>query len=229
MCGGTAYVKERYDCDDGLSPRVRGNPGLAGVLRTRRRSIPACAGEPRRVTARKDPAPVYPRVCGGTRSALAGILREEGLSPRVRGNHIEQTGAVFAVRSIPACAGEPTCAAAQSAHPRVYPRVCGGTATCACCQTSRIGLSPRVRGNRRGMAVTALRWGSIPACAGEPLSYRDAPCWRTVYPRVCGGTQPRRSDVSAVLGLSPRVRGNPVTMPDTLFGLGSIPACAGEP
>ena len=51
--------------------------------------------------------------------------------------------------------------------------------------------------------------GSIPACAGEPMS--DYEVRRlTVYPRVCGGT------------------GRQVQIRLVTF-IGSIPACAGEP
>ena len=73
--------------DNGLSPRVRGNPPARPVSASPPRSIPACAGEPLRRPA-PIPAPrVYPRVCGGTE--LKELLRAEakGLSPRVRGNH----------------------------------------------------------------------------------------------------------------------------------------------
>ena len=102
-----------------------------------------------------------------------------------------------ALRSIPACAGEPSRPWRTQTVPMVYPRVCGGTRS-RCCP--------------------------IPACAGEP-----APNHR-VYPRVCGGTPP-----SATMGLSPRVRGNPLKMllprlsPRVRGNHGSIPACAGEP
>ena len=37
-------------------------------------------------------------------------LRNEGLSPRVRGNHSQQAENRLKMRSIPACAGEPICA-----------------------------------------------------------------------------------------------------------------------
>ena len=87
----------------GLSPRVRGNHGIAGRAASQG-SIPACAGEPAHRLSREQ---VYPRVCGGT-------LSNDG-HPRD-------------VRSIPACAGEP--GAANSVVPMaesVYPRVCGGT------------------------------------------------------------------------------------------------------
>ena len=52
------------------------------------------------------------------------------------------------------------------------------------------GLSPRVRGNRRQVEapIASVR----------------------VYPRVCGGTGCAMVFNSKVLGLSPRVRGNPI-------------------
>ena len=50
-----------------------------------------------------------------------------------------------------------------------------------------------------------------------------------VYPRVCGGTPYSASNSMARAGLSPRVRGNRVTVGSGV-GVGrSIPACAGEP
>ena len=72
-------------------------------------------------------------------------------------------------------------------------------------------------------------FGSIPACAGEPMPIARA--WRQalVYPRVCGGTvvigQRGRRD----RGLSPRVRGNLVGRRKYTPAERSIPACAGEP
>ena len=52
---------------------------------------------------------------------------------------------------------------------------------------------------------------------------------RSVYPRVCGGAYPAWAVVWPVLGLSPRLRGNPAF---DFFGRHTtrpIPACAGEP
>ena len=51
----------------GLSPRVRGNLGLAYGAAITAGSIPACAGEPAMRPVRVGKAGVYPRVCGGTR------------------------------------------------------------------------------------------------------------------------------------------------------------------
>ena len=50
-----------------------------------------------------------------------------------------------------------------------------------------------------------------------------------VYPRVCGGTGGAGKADEVVLGLSPRVRGNPRAMSGRSAPARSIPACAGEP
>ena len=46
VCGGTRLGDGDRRFDEGLSPRVRGNPCRAGPAGRWRRSIPACAGEP---------------------------------------------------------------------------------------------------------------------------------------------------------------------------------------
>ena len=73
------------------------------------------------------------------------------------------------------------------------------------------------------------RWGSIPACAGEPVNGTQPTAARGVYPRVCGGTIRVIVASGPLRGLSPRVRGNPLTMLVGRDKQGSIPACAGEP
>ena len=70
---------------------------------------------------------------------------------------------------------------------------------------------------------------SIPACAGEPALAKPAPPLNEVYPRVCGGTTSASSTNISLIGLSPRVRGNPSHVIRDPFNSGSIPACAGEP
>ena len=70
---------------------------------------------------------------------------------------------------------------------------------------------------------------SIPACAGEPPQVHRSHRGQGVYPRVCGGTVQTWLDFDAQLGLSPRVRGNPLDRYSPGAVRGSIPACAGEP
>ena len=71
------------------------------------------------------------------------------------------------------------------------------------------GLSPRVRGNRVTHRIAGQVLGSIPACAGEPISSVRMVWTTRVYPRVCGGTTLYSLVGFGVRGLSPRVRGNP--------------------
>ena len=70
----------------GLSPRVRGNRLLPNPLWSRRRSIPAGAGEPSVPAMVRSITAVYPRGCGGTFEVEGGLIETKGLSPRVRGN-----------------------------------------------------------------------------------------------------------------------------------------------
>ena len=172
---------------------------------------------------------VYPRVCGGTRVSASICAVLTGLSPRLRGNHLESRRGNSCLGSIPASAGEPSTAGGAYATSEVYPRVCGGTAA-SVAQTAAVeGLSPRLRGNLDECLSDYYGVGSIPASAGEPRSRcRGIP--RTgVYPRVCGGTAQGPIPLGYQWGLSPRLRGNQGIGDRPAAICRSIPASAGEP
>ena len=86
VCGGTLIAICAGRVNEGLSPRVRGNPQFANIGCAPVRSIPACAGEPAARENYDDDDEVYPRVCGGTRHSANYKILYPGLSPRVRGN-----------------------------------------------------------------------------------------------------------------------------------------------
>ena len=166
-------------------------------------------------------------MCGGTISTQLATARNDGLSPRVRGNPGAPDSPRPAAGSIPACAGEPVCAAPPSTGAGVYPRVCGGTRRIGFCRRRIGGLSPRVRGNRRMGFCRRRNGGSIPACAGEPFVMRGHSAPLTVYPRVCGGTDSNRCQAAARPGLSPRVRGNRSSAHAAAAGWGVYPRVCG--
>jgi len=168
VCGGTAIPSFLTLSACGLSPRVRGNPPAGSARVEAYRSIPACAGEPTRWFGQGRGVPVYPRVCGGTGGKTRGATSRGGLSPRVRGNHMEERPYVAREGSIPACAGEPSSYGTNPQCHRVYPRVCGGTVRRERKSETTSGLSPRVRGNPPAYTEYIGRYRSIPACAGEP-------------------------------------------------------------
>ena len=168
-------------------------------------------------------------MCGGTTAGACRCTLGRGLSPRVRGNLVQDFHEDLLLRSIPACAGEPHGLRASQRLFPVYPRVCGGTLSPRCDSCQPVGLSPRVRGNRAAWQRAIVRLRSIPACAGEPRRGlgTETPIW--VYPRVCGGTAAIGVARISSIGLSPRVRGNHSVEPSGRQPARSIPACAGEP
>ena len=192
-------------------------------------SIPARAGEPGRRRGSCRRRSVYPRACGGTSRRAGARAPARGLSPRVRGNRVNDDHVAHPDGSIPARAGEPNAQTNFTNSPKVYPRACGGTQRANQFHQFAKGLSPRVRGNPFVVNRGGGWPGSIPARAGEPL--RCQPWWRLagVYPRACGGTPSLSTVVAAGRGLSPRVRGNPFVVNRGGGWPGSIPARAGEP
>ena len=231
VCGGTRIrdLDAGGNVLQGLSPRVRGNLYATRVECHRRRSIPACAGEPGRRLCSISRLRVYPRVCGGTGRTDVDTEMKEGLSPRVRGNHTLLLAVWLAGGSIPACAGEPLFHNRLERMVRVYPRVCGGTPVVDSDGKPDWGLSPRVRGNQAEKGYFARFARSIPACAGEPDCSILWESNNEVYPRVCGGTNVEVLAENQNKGLSPRVRGNRYPRWRHRDRNGSIPACAGEP
>ena len=229
MCRGTGWYAIMTGPPQGLSPRVQGNPERLHASAEGRRSIPACAGEPRFDHQRRNDRRVYPRVCRGTSMALFRPNSSAGLSPRVQGNRVAGIVRLVLHRSIPACAGEPSSTLASSRMASVYPRVCRGTRRGPTIATRRKGLSPRVQGNLNQGVNHVRNIRSIPACAGEPTTDSHAERQWTVYPRVCRGTLLPPMWGYIVHGLSPRVQGNPLRRRRTRRPRGSIPACAGEP
>ena len=202
---------------------------ILAVASPLRKSIPACAGEPRTITQQPRRRWVYPRVCGGARPCHHVQSVHIGLSPRVRGSRGDSWVTPASRRSIPACAGEPCVCARPRGPAPVYPRVCGGARRLRLRSLGGGGLSPRVRGSlQQCRRAPRIRW-SIPACAGEPPQIPLSSLWREVYPRVCGGASLARMNDSGSSGLSPRVRGSRLSTKTWSPIERSIPACAGEP
>ena len=168
VCGGASHLMRQYDQREGRSPRVRGSPPRRSAPRDPARSIPACAGEPAAPEEPIMPPGVDPRVCGGAKEDHPPSCGAAGRSPRVRGSRNGADAREGIDRSIPACAGEPTAGRWHWSTWRVDPRVCGGAPVQEAAAEKLSGRSPRVRGSRRSRSDGGRRYGSIPACAGEP-------------------------------------------------------------
>ncbi len=169
LCGGNKIPRLICDHLSGLSPLVRGKRFSAGLLAALVGSIPACAGETRHPTRRREATRVYPRLCGGNAAVCDHAHPAPGLSPLVRGKRASPLGDTGTSGSIPACAGETAPSPPFPATRRVYPRLCGGNSRTDGVQIIRVGLSPLVRGKQAMERFKSMEGGSIPACAGETV------------------------------------------------------------
>ena len=155
-------------------------------LLTKRRFIPACAGNSPISTKAPRSASVHPRVCGEQETFTSGIGSALGSSPRVRGTDrpiglFRQPG-----RFIPACAGNRSSPEDSSSRQPVHPRVCGEQTAVVVSEVPGPGSSPRVRGTG---CTQGSRWPGrrfIPACAGNRKSTLAEKIAESVHPRVCG-------------------------------------------
>ena len=229
VCGEARMRWSRVRSRWGPSPRVRGSPRAPASGHASPGSIPACAGKPFDAELLGTIGRVHPRVCG--EALTGGRARKEarGPSPRVRGSRPRRVPEDAACGSIPACAGKPDYRRWNADQQRVHPRVCGEAGAILAPWHVARGPSPRVRGSRERPSDAVRGEGSIPACAGKPVS-ASTPCGSCrVHPRVCGEAGRLEGRGRPAQGPSPRVRGSHCRTIHPREGDGSIPACAGKP
>ena len=112
--------------EKGLSPPTRGSRPQRRFTERDVRSIPAHAGEPRRLLLPRRTSGVYPRPRGGAGLFVSVRCHSRGLSPPTRGSRRRCRGHAVVQGSIPAHAGEPAAGAVRVAFEGVYPRPRGG-------------------------------------------------------------------------------------------------------
>ena len=105
--GETWHCRMNARVMKGLSPRIRGNLALSHECARPQGSIPAHTGKPAIRFARRCRRRVYPRAYGETGGVLRPDLRDEGLSPRIRGNPCGGLPCPPECGSIPAHTGKP--------------------------------------------------------------------------------------------------------------------------
>ena len=152
-----------------------------------------------------------------------------GRSPRARGSPLDLIQDQLHQRSIPACAGKPGYVPMAQVITKVDPRVRGEAPETWHEYMKARGRSPRARGSRLECTTGGVRYGSIPACAGKPLSPGARLGRRGVDPRVRGEADQEEPRMSDAEGRSPRARGSPAPPTAATSNYRSIPACAGKP
>ena len=192
----------------GSSPRVRGTRTRRSDRPSRRRFIPACAGN------------------SWDNARQRGYWG--GSSPRVRGTLLLPCGRTPHIRFIPACAGNSSSSYVRWRMSPVHPRVCGELAKNAEEAKRLAGSSPRVRGTRAFADAHVAGKRFIPACAGNSPTHQPCIAVSAVHPRVCGELLPPTSQSMHHAGSSPRVRGTRFRQRPRRPRARFIPACAGN-
>ena len=156
-------------------------------------------------------------------------IPDEGLSPRKRGNLPAQQAGWKPAGPIPAQTGKPVVINGRTYSDEAYPRANGETPEQLHNRVHPQGLSPRKRGNlRAGNAVQPCS-GPIPAQTGKPHTHYALSSAMWAYPRANGETSICAARPPALLGLSPRKRGNPSRQSGAAGHSGPIPAQTGKP
>ena len=129
---------------------------------------------------------------------------------------------------IPAYAGNTGFNTDEKLHLRDHPRVCGehiwrSTVACICA-----GSSPRMRGTPMACFTFRVRYGIIPAYAGNTIASQTQVPRARDHPRVCGEHLKALASTFTSKGSSPRMRGTPSPIRSQKARAGIIPAYAGN-
>ena len=191
----------------GSSPRMRGKPRPDRQGRWRPRIIPAHAGQTTvtcRVMGRWTD---HPRACGANRAPLTVCHATSGSSPRMRGKRYCESCRKYAIRIIPAHAGQTTIPASISALTADHPRACGANHGRSTDPVVAYGSSPRMRGKQGCQHAPPHQRRIIPAHAGQTVGSLEQFQIDSDHPRACGANSQRGAGRWVCGGSSPRMRG----------------------
>ena len=153
------------------------------------------------------PGAVYPRWRGEHGSKSNAVQLYAGLSPLARGTLVDGFPPVFAIRFIPAGAGNTSPAFHLRVIRAVYPRWRGEHPLRESRCGFNIGLSPLARGTRTRSPASRISRRFIPAGAGNTHANPAPKSPPSVYPRWRGEHTATAAKSKAHYGLSPLARG----------------------
>ena len=134
----------------------------------------------------------------------------------------------FAMRIIPACAGNTHSVPSSMSKSRDHPRLRGEHHGQPVGHTAITGSSPLARGTHLVGHALHPSCGIIPACAGNTATDDDDVYVFGDHPRLRGEHGRGKVAIDSKRGSSPLARGTPVGLLCVAVCLGIIPACAGN-
>ncbi len=166
-CGANAVIScYKHSCS-GSSPRMRGKLGVhvrGGLVA---RIIPAHAGQTSIISRESSIVSDHPRACGANLLVVWVSAHSCGSSPRMRGKRRCESCRKYAIRIIPAHAGQTRCQRERCRSHPDHPRACGANPLCRCSRARNCGSSPRMRGKQLRRELHKVARRIIPAHAGQ--------------------------------------------------------------
>ena len=185
-CGANIGGRVPGDVPAGSSPRVRGKQSGRWRPASRRRIIPARAGQTITDVKTNLGRTDHPRACGANVRVQISQTLIEGSSPRVRGKRFFCSRFSPATRIIPARAGQTSSSAFFFSSSADHPRACGANLALEVPELVEIGSSPRVRGKPIHIALDDVTHRIIPARAGQTRRRQQRCYHQSDHPRACG-------------------------------------------
>ena len=146
----------------------------------------------------------------------------------MRGTHCCLAVSVAGRGIIPACAGNTLLMAIGPTFQRDHPRMRGEHQAPTGYAVTRRGSSPHARGTHLSQRAGYLRYGIIPACAGNTCTTKVQLSHIRDHPRMRGEHALRPAAPPLKPGSSPHARGTRIAVESAQRGRGIIPACAGN-
>ncbi len=227
-CGERQLGSVAEPSRDGASPRMRGTVPASAARHSRARCIPAHAGNGWSASRTLFPTSVHPRACGERVVGEVQARARHGASPRMRGTALHSRWSFYAVRCIPAHAGNGFGDAVKGFHVPVHPRACGERETLELSFKAHAGASPRMRGTDGLAWPQVVEHRCIPAHAGNGLKNLAPLAHAAVHPRACGERGCSFTTRRVCVGASPRMRGTDHRGDDLHASGRCIPAHAGN-
>ena len=158
----------------------------------------------------------------------SGLISVMGSSPRMRGTQERRARDDRPEGIIPAHAGNTSSAALQACRSRDHPRACGEHSAIQAVSEHHLRSSPRMRGTLSPSTVMSLRFGIIPAHAGNTFALLLSTGQPWDHPRACGEHTLIVGADDFNVGSSPRMRGTRPKRCARPLESGIIPAHAGN-